>query len=62
MSHGGARPGAGGKKPKLEGGKRETVTVRLPPDLIAWLEKFGREKGRLIEAALRKYIKHEEKL
>ena len=50
--HGGAREGAGGKKPRIEN-KRESITVRLPPDLTIWLNEFGRNKGRIIERALR---------
>lgn len=41
-----------GRRP--EPNKRQSITVRLPPDLIAWLEQFGRKKGETIEAALRR--------
>jgi uncharacterized protein (DUF4415 family) len=53
--HGGAREGSGRPQGKTKFDKRQPVTVRLPPDLIDWLEKFGRGKGRIIENALREF-------
>lgn len=41
-----------GRKP--EPNKRQSITVRLPPDLIAWLGQFGRKRGEKIEEALRR--------
>lgn len=55
MPRGGARPGAGRPKGSTIPDKRQPVTVRLPPDLIEWLAKFGNKRGRLIEKALRHY-------
>ena len=52
--HGGAREGAGRPVCKKES-KRESITIRLPPDLTSWLGGFGRRKGRMVEQALRYY-------
>ena len=51
---GGARKGAGRPLVKTDS-KRESITIRLPPDLISWLGSFGRQKGRMVEQALRYY-------
>jgi len=53
-SHGGTRDGAGRKKMD-DTEKRQTIQVRLPPDLIERLEKFDRQKGRIVEQALRAF-------
>lgn len=46
------RPGPG--RPKLEADeKRQSLTIRLPPDLIAWLEPYGRGRSALVERAIR---------
>ena len=52
--HGGAREGAGRPAVKTSD-KRESITIRLPPDLTSWLGSFGRQKGRIVEQALRQY-------
>ena len=52
--HGGAREGAGRPLGKKDS-KRESITIRLPPDLTIWLRSFGRQKGRIVEQALRQY-------
>ncbi len=53
--HGGAREGAGRPEGTTKPDKRESITIRLPPDLTDWLEVFGRGKGRVVEQALREF-------
>lgn len=48
-----------GRKP--EPNKRQSITVRLPPDVVAWLGQFGRKKGEQIEAALRREMERAQK-
>jgi len=55
---GGKRKNAG-RKP-LGGEKKQTLSVRLPPDVIAWLDKAaddaGQSRAEVIESALREYL------
>jgi len=52
-SHGGARAGAG-RKQKPD--KKQSRTVCLPPDVLAWLDAQPRgQRSKIIEAALRSY-------
>ena len=50
-THGGKRDGAG-RKPAPEGEKKETLCVRLSPDVIEYLKQAG--AGVIIEAAIRR--------
>ncbi len=58
-THGGPRPGAGrkaGQPAKYRAQnphRRQSITIRLPADIIQYLSEFGRSKAREIEAALR---------
>lgn len=52
MTAGGKRQGAGRKPAAI---KRVTLTIRLPADLIDRLPARG--KGKMIDAALREYLR-----
>jgi hypothetical protein len=58
MSRGGARKGAG--RPALAAGKKKVgVYVKLPPDLIAWMDGQPESRAVIIEKAVReKYGVH----
>lgn len=51
-NYGGRRPGAGRKKLP---NKKQSLTVRLPPWMIAWLRAQPDSSGVLIERALRNH-------
>ena len=52
MSHGGTRKGAG--RPALADNKKKVgVYVKLPPDLIAWMDARKESRAVIIETAVR---------
>lgn len=52
MSKGGKREGAG--RPALAAGKRKAgIYVKLPPDLISWMDSQKESRAVLIEKAVR---------
>ena len=52
MSHGGARKGAG--RPALADNKKKAgVYIKLPPDLIAWMDAQKQSRAVIIETAVR---------
>jgi uncharacterized protein (DUF4415 family) len=57
---GGARAGAGRHKLAPDA-KKQTITVRLSPDLMDWLDTFGRGRVAEIEKALRAWQKKSRK-
>lgn len=58
MNRGGKRKGAG--RPALPPGEKKAgVYVKLPPDLITWMDKQSESRAVLIEKALRKTYKIE---
>ena len=57
-----ARAGAG-RKPMAPGQRKRTLSVRLPPDIIDWLDeraKRGQSRAKIVEEALRRRISSEE--
>ena len=58
MPRGGARKGAGGKKPRLpEGKKKIQIGTRLDAGLVQWLRDQDRPMAQLIEEAVRGWFK-----
>jgi metal-responsive CopG/Arc/MetJ family transcriptional regulator len=60
MSRGG--PGRGqGRKPMSPDERKRTISVRLPPDVIDWMderaEQVGQSRAEIVEDALRRRMR-----
>ncbi|NOV29185.1 ribbon-helix-helix domain-containing protein [Methylomonas sp. ZR1] len=57
---GGNREGAGRKVGTTKPTAKQSLTIRLPPDLLKALDEFGRGKNRFIECAIRQALENQQ--
>lgn len=61
-NRGGKRKGAGRPAGTTKDNNRQSITIRLPPDLYAQVQAIPRNmKGRWIEAAIQEKLKNDYK-
>ena len=57
--HGGRRPNQTGRKPKTPGTKRQTMSVRMPPDAIEFAKSQAASQSRSLGDYVETLIRRE---